>query len=74
MSNRLQTHSPAFQVDSNAAAIASMAVGVMVYPCAPTAQPAAFQPWSAIYQVAYQRAKIALEPSRFQQMIKPSWN
>jgi hypothetical protein len=70
----MQSHSPAFQVNPNPAAIASMAIGVMVYPSALTSQPAAFQPWSAIYQMAYQQAKLALEPSHFQQMIKPSWN
>ena len=31
-------------------------------------------PWTAVYRLAYEQARAALEPSRFQEMIKPTWN
>jgi len=31
-------------------------------------------PWSAVYRLAYEQARAALAPSRFQEMIKPTWN
>jgi hypothetical protein len=31
-------------------------------------------PWTAVYRLAYEQARAALAPSRFQEMIKPTWN
>jgi hypothetical protein len=30
--------------------------------------------WQAVYRAAYEQARMALEPSRFQRMLKPSPN
>src|SRR5208283_1358489 len=30
--------------------------------------------WTAVYRLAYEQARAALAPSRFQEMIKPTWN
>lgn len=30
--------------------------------------------WINIYRLAYERARRALEPSRFQEMLEPRWN
>ena len=30
--------------------------------------------WTAIYQLAFEQARIALQPSPFQRMLQPSWN
>ena len=31
-------------------------------------------PWTAVYRLAYEQARAALAPSRFQEMIQPTWN
>ena len=31
-------------------------------------------PWTAVYRLAYEQARAALAPSRFQELIKPTWN
>jgi hypothetical protein len=31
-------------------------------------------PWTDVYRIAYEQARIALEASRFQAMLQPSWN
>ena len=31
-------------------------------------------PWVAVYRLAYEQARATLAPSRFQEMIKPTWN
>ena len=31
-------------------------------------------PWTEVYRLAYEQARAALTPSRFQEMIKPSRN
>jgi hypothetical protein len=31
-------------------------------------------PWTAVYRLAYEQARAALAPSRFQELMKPSWN
>ncbi len=31
-------------------------------------------PWTAVYRLAYEQARAALAPSRFQALIKPAWN
>jgi hypothetical protein len=30
--------------------------------------------WTAVYRLAYEQARAALEPSRFQKLNSPSWN
>jgi hypothetical protein len=40
-------------------------------PCSGMVVPAA---WMAIYRLAYQQARVALEPSSFQMRLRPSLN
>ena len=46
-----------------------MTAGTM--PCSGMVVPAA---WMAIYRLAYQQARVALEPSPFQRRLRPSLN
>jgi hypothetical protein len=50
------------------------AKGVLVCLCMQGAGMPVVESWTAIYRLAFEQATIALQPSPFQQMLKPSWN
>ena len=62
--------------DSSLALAAIMpASGALVAcsPCFEAGMPGAVI-WTDVYMMAYEQARAALEPSRFQNLLKPSWN
>jgi hypothetical protein len=48
--------------------------GAMVYLCMQGPGMPVVESWASLYQLAFEQARIALQPSPFQQMLKPSWN
>jgi hypothetical protein len=48
--------------------------GVLVCLCMQGIGMPVVESWAAIYHTAFEQARIALQPSPFQQMLKPSWN
>jgi hypothetical protein len=55
-------------------AIQSAGKGALVCLCMQGTGMPVVESWSAIYQEAFERARTSLQPSPFQQMLKPSWN
>lgn len=55
-------------------AIQAASQGVLVCLCMQGTGPPAVEAWTAIYQQAFEKAQIAMQPSPFERMLKPSWN